>query len=42
VEEWTQTIEKMVSRGAAVAPEDIPAMAEYLAGLESGSQPVCK
>jgi len=42
VEEWTQTIEKMVSRGAAVAPEDIPALAEYLAGMESGSKPVCR
>ena len=41
-EEWTRTIETMVSRGADVASEDIRALAEYLANLESGSQPVCR
>ncbi len=41
-EEWTRTIETMVSRGADVASEDIRALAEYLANLEPGSQPVCR
>lgn len=41
-EEWTETIYKMVSNGADVAEQDIPAIAEYLADLEPGSKPVCR
>lgn len=40
--EWTRTIEWMKARGADVASEDIPALAQYLAGLEPGSRPVCR
>jgi hypothetical protein len=32
----------MVRKGAAVDQADIPLVADYLAGLEPGSKPVCK
>ncbi len=41
-EEWTRTVTEMVSRGADVAGQDIAAVAEYLANLEPGSEPVCR
>lgn len=41
-EEWTRTVSEMVSKGADVAEQDIPAVAEYLANLEPGSEPVCR
>ncbi len=41
-EEWIRTVSEMVSKGADVAGQDIPAVAEYLANLEPGSEPVCR
>lgn len=39
---WNKTVTRMVDKGASVAPEDIPAVVEYLTDLKPGSQPVCK
>ncbi len=41
-EEWIRTVSEMVSKGADVAEQDIPVVAEYLANLEPGSEPVCR
>jgi cytochrome c5 len=39
---WLTVVTRMVKKGAAVDQADIPLVAEYLAGLKSGSKPVCK
>ncbi len=39
---WSRTVFGMKQRGAKVEDKDITVMAEYLAGLKPGSEPVCK
>jgi hypothetical protein len=39
---WLKAVNGMVRKGAAVDQTDIPLVADYLAGLEPGSKPVCK
>jgi hypothetical protein len=41
-EAWLKVVNRMVRKGAAVDQADIPLVADYLAGLEPGSKPVCK
>ncbi len=39
---WLTVVTRMVKKGAAVDQVDITLVADYLAGLTSGSKPVCK
>lgn len=39
---WEKTIKRMIGHGADVTPQDVPAVADYLAGLKPGTKPVCK
>jgi len=39
---WTQTVNRMVKKGAAIDKDSIPAVVNYLAGLKPGTKPLCK
>lgn len=39
---WTRTVYGMKGAGARIDENEIPVLAEYLAGLKPGSKPVCK
>jgi cytochrome c5 len=39
---WLAAVNRMVKKGAAVDQADVPLVADYLAGLTSGSKPVSK
>ena len=39
---WEKTVKRMIDHGADVSPQDIPAVAGYLASLKPGAKPVCK
>lgn len=39
---WSKLVTGMVKKGARVDQQDIPRVADYLAGLKPGSKPVCK
>ncbi|MFW6323752.1 MAG: hypothetical protein ACOC0U_01695 [Desulfovibrionales bacterium] len=39
---WHATVSRMMTNGAPIEAEDIEPTAEYLAGLEPGSEPVCR
>lgn len=41
-QEWRKTVTRMADYGAKVDPQNIPAVADFLAGLKPGSKPVCK
>lgn len=39
---WTQTVDRMVGKGAAINKDSIPAVVELLAGLAPGTKPICR
>jgi hypothetical protein len=39
---WTQTVNRMVGKGAALEKDSIPQVVDFLAGLKAGSQPICE
>lgn len=39
---WNETVTRMVGKGAKVPSESLPAVVDYLAGLQPGAEPVCK
>lgn len=39
---WTETVTRMVGKGAAVDKESIPLVVDFLSGLKPGSPPICK
>lgn len=41
-EVWKQTVQRMVSNGATLAPAEVEAVAEYLTTAKPGSKPLCQ
>ncbi|GFK93181.1 hypothetical protein NNJEOMEG_01012 [Fundidesulfovibrio magnetotacticus] len=39
---WLATVERMASKGAQVAQDQRPALAEWLAAQSAGAKPVCE
>jgi hypothetical protein len=39
---WTQTVNRMVGKGAVLDKESVPQVIDFLTSLKAGSQPICK
>jgi hypothetical protein len=39
---WTQTVNRMVGKGAALDKDSVSPVVDFLTSLQAGSQPICK
>jgi hypothetical protein len=39
---WALTVNRMAGKGAALDKNSVPLVVDFLAGLKTGSQPICK